>query len=75
MENDSYVEAMEKVNKLSLTYDTPKLLSKVVNETLEFGIEHLINPDYERSTIKSDMQIGIKDILSEKWWPSLEKKK
>lgn len=74
MEDDSYIQAMEKVHRLSKTYDTPKIVSKVVNETLEFGIEHLVSPAYERTSIKSYKGTRLTDIVAEKWWPALEKK-
>jgi hypothetical protein len=63
---------MNKISRLSKTYDTAENISVTVNRMLEFGYEYLISPVYENATIK-DNTVPLKDILVQKYWPLLEK--
>ena len=53
--NKLYLESIQRMHRLSLTYNTPDLLNKIIEETLEFGYEHLINHTYEKMTVRRDL--------------------
>jgi len=55
----TFNQSINRLSRLSKTYDTGKNISDVVNRLLEFGYEYLISPEYEKATIK-DNSVSLK---------------
>jgi hypothetical protein len=47
MENESYFNSIERLNRLSNLHPATDNIIRIVQETLEFGNEHLICAKYE----------------------------
>lgn len=66
MSNNSYLEAITRLNKLSSLHCAEENIVRIVRETLEFGNEHLICQKYEEATIKTGQPLSkilIKEYL------------
>ena len=66
MSNNSYLEAITRLNKLSALHSAEENIGRIFRETLEFGNEHLICPKYEEATVKTGQPLSkilIKEYL------------
>jgi len=48
--DESYYQNIKKVNALCKTYKTEAIVNNIVEETLEYGYEHLIDRGFEKHT-------------------------
>lgn len=53
LNDDSYLEAVERLNGLSSLHSAEDNVVRIVKETMEYGNEHLICPKYEEATLKT----------------------
>ena len=65
MEDPIYEQNIERMNKINKFINATESICKIVDETIHFGHQHLINHEYEKATIKTG--VHYKDILSESY--------